>query len=142
MTPALACAPLTATPTETLHFDRGLLGFPECRSFRVRAAERAGLYWLESLENETLHFLLVDPFRFFPGYAVELGAVDRNALDARDAADVAVFAIVTLPRDGGSWTANLQGPVVINTRSGLGRQMVLGDARIGVRCPFDPRHAA
>lgn len=141
MTPALACAPTVEATTDTLHFARGLLGFPECRAFRLRAAERDGLYWLESLEHETLNFLIVDPFRFFPGYAVELGRADTFEIDARNAAELAVFAIVTLPRNGGAWTANLQGPVVINTRSGLGRQSVLGDARVGVRCPFDPRCA-
>ena len=131
--------PVTVAADAVLTFPTGLFGFPECRRFALLPAGRDGLYWLQSLEHSALAFLLADPFRFFAGYAVELGANDRAELSAASAGDVAVFAIVTLPHARGEQpTANLQGPVALNLRAGLGRQLALADGAWGVRCPFVP----
>lgn len=129
----------TAPADSVLTFPAGLFGFPECRRFTLLPAGREGLYWLQSLEHSALAFLLVDPFPFFPGYSVELDGSDRRELCARGASDVAVLAIVTLPQEREARpTANLQGPVALNLRMGLGRQLAVADAEWGVRCAFDP----
>ncbi|HEX7239812.1 MAG TPA: flagellar assembly protein FliW, partial [Longimicrobiaceae bacterium] len=82
---------------EVIAFPSGLFGFPECRSFVLVPAAREGMYWLQSVEHGTLAFLLVDPFLFFDGYAVDLGTAERAELEVRDASDVMVLTIVTLP---------------------------------------------
>ena len=119
-------------------FPEGMFGFPECRHFVLVPAGREGLYWLQSSEHATLVFLLADPFLFFRGYAVELGAGDRADLGVADAAEVAVLAIVTLPQRRTEMpTANLQGPVALNFRARLGRQLALGESEWGVRSQLD-----
>jgi flagellar assembly factor FliW len=40
-----------------------------------------------------------------------------------------IFTIVTIPAEGGSMTANLQGPLIINRDSRIGRQGILTDPR-------------
>ena len=47
--------------------------------------------------------------------------------------DVLVFAIVTIPGEGGSVTANLMGPLIINKANRLGIQTVLADSRWHVK---------
>ena len=129
---------LQVAPEAVIEFAAGLLGFPECRRFALVSAGRDGLFWLQSLEHATLAFLLADPFHFVPGYAVELGDADRTELAARDAADVALLAIVTLPRTRDERpTANLQGPLALNVRDLRGRQLALGEGRWGVRWGLD-----
>ncbi|HEY0969498.1 MAG TPA: flagellar assembly protein FliW [Gemmatimonadales bacterium] len=129
-----------AVPADSvLTFPTGLFGFPECRRFALVPAGRDGLYWLQSLEHSTLAFLLADPFQFFRGYAVELTAGDRLELGAQGAADVAILAIVTLPQGRGTQpTANLQGPLALNLRAGIGRQLAIANGDWGVRCAFEP----
>lgn len=126
----------------TFIFPVGMFGFPECRRFALLNAGREGLFWLQSMEHTALTFLLADPFRFFDGYSVELGAGDRAELKLHDdtnADDVAVLAIVTLPRTRDELpTANLQGPVAINFGSRVGRQLAVADGAWGVRCAFSP----
>lgn len=130
---------LTVPADSVLTFPTGLFGFPECRRFALVPAGRDGLYWLQSIEHSTLAFLLADPFQFFRGYAVELTAGDRVELAAQSASDVAVFVIVTLPQSRGAQpTANLQGPVALNLRAGLGRQLAIANGEWGVRCAFEP----
>ena len=128
-----------AVPAESIFtFPVGLFGFPECRRFALVPTGRAGMFWLQSLEHRALAFLLVDPFPHFAGYTVELGAGDRVELAVRDAADVAVLSIVTLPhRRDEPPTANLQGPIALDVRGRLGRQLALGENGWGVRRPLD-----
>ncbi len=118
-------------------FPTGLFGFPECREFLLTATGRPGFYWLRSCEHQPLVFLLADPFVFFPGYTVDLSDGDVAGLDSRDPSELAVLAIVTLPRAPGEpLTANLQGPVVLNLGRRVGRQIVLTDRDFGLRSEF------
>jgi flagellar assembly factor FliW len=126
---------LTVEPSAVLTFPRGLLGFPECRSFVLLPSERANVYWLQSADYSSLAFLLVDPFVFFEGYTLDM---DATGLHAASPDEVSVLAIVTLPGAPGELpTANLQGPVVINTRRGEGGQVVLAESSYGIRESFE-----
>lgn len=128
---------LEVSPDELIAFPAGLVGLPEYRSFVLIRAAREGMFWLQSADVPDLTFLLVDPFPHFDGYAVELSPEDVSSLEAEDAADVLLLAIVTLPcSPGGECTANLQGPLAFNLRSGRGKQIAIPDPRFGVRCPI------
>ncbi len=122
---------------ELIEFSEGLLGFPECRSWALLLGSKDGSAWLQSAEHSALVFLLVDPFIFFDGYSAELSESELRRIRAKEAAEVAVFAIVTLPAPGqDTCTANLQGPVVMNLVSRRGIQVVFGEGPFGVRAPI------
>ena len=92
------------------------------------------MFWLQSADHAALAFLLVDPFLACEGYAVDLNAADLTDLRAVTPADVAVLAIVTLPRTRAeSPTANLQGPLALNVADGRGKQLAISDKGYGVR---------
>lgn len=121
--------------SQVFTFPRGLLGFPEARSFALLPARRAGLFWLQSLEFDALTFLLVDPFPVVEGYALELGGPE-GAPGPVAPDHILVLAIVTLPREPGQTaTANLQGPLALDLVARTGRQVVLQDSPFGVRHP-------
>lgn len=127
---------LTVEPSTVVTFPKGLLGFPECRAFILLPSEREHVYWLQSTDYAALAFLMIDPFVFFEGYTVDLAATEL-ARTAATADDVTVLAIVTLPQNrADSPTANLQGPVVISTRTGEGWQIVIADGRHGIKEKF------
>ncbi len=130
--------PISVGTDQMITFERGLLGFPECRQFVLAPAMRDGMYWLQSMEHGSLTFLVVDPFMFFDDYTVDLPDTEVRELAARHADEVAVLAIVTLPNDGATpCTANLQGPLALHLGRGVGRQIVLGDPEIPVRRAID-----
>ena len=129
--------PLSVSPTEVIGFPAGIFGFPECRSFVLVPATRDGAFWLQSVDYGALAFLLVDPFLFFNGYAVDLPPVDLVRLGTKDPTDVVVLAIVTLPGERSApCTVNLQGPLVIDLKQRRGHQMVLADGAYGTREPL------
>jgi flagellar assembly factor FliW len=130
--------PIEVDPDELFEFRQGLFGFPQCHSFGLVGAERTGLYWLQSVEHSALTFLLVDPFIYFPDYAVDLSPLDLRELDVSVASEVLILAIVTLPPARTQLpTANLQGPVALNARTRTAKQLVREDNAQGTRCSFD-----
>ena len=126
-------------PEESLfHFPEGLFGFEDAHGFVLLPAEREGLYWLQSQEFSALTFLMADPFAFVQGFSVDLPDSELAAVEPADAADLAVLAIVTLPRTAEECpTINLQGPVALNVRMRVGKQLVVQDSEYDVRHPFD-----
>lgn len=111
----------------------GIIGFSSCTEFALLPAGPEHFYWLQSLEHSTLAFLLVDPFPFFSGYAVDLPDATVAELSASTSADVSVLAIVTLSGPGEGATANLQGPLLLNLSSRKGAQFVVPNSAFGTR---------
>lgn len=131
--------PLTVPAEAIIRFPSGLFGFPERRSFAFVPGNREGTYWLQSADDPYLAFVLVDPFLFFPGFTADLPPAEVAELgSSEEAGDVAVLAIVTLPASRGEKpTANLQGPLALNLKAQLGKQLALEDPTYGVRCEFE-----
>ncbi len=131
------------TPTRgKIRFPRGLLGFPDVTEYRLVQGPADGLFWLVAEASDAPRFLLSDPFVFFEGLGLDVSPAQARQIEAHDAADVAVLAITVPDVETGVWTANLQGPVVINVHKALGAQLVLSDQSLGVKRPFSPSLAS
>ncbi|GHV67338.1 flagellar assembly factor FliW [Spirochaetia bacterium] len=114
---------------QKIFFPRGLFGFESLQYYVLLDAERQPFYWLQSLESEGAAFVLVNPFLFRPDYEVNISNEELAEIGIDDPAKALIFAIVTIPFDGGPMTANLQGPLVINRDTREGKQAILSDAR-------------
>jgi flagellar assembly factor FliW len=129
---------LTVPETQVFNFERGLLGFPEAHDFALVPARAQGMFWLQSADFDALTFLLIDPFRFVDGYALDLSAQELGTMMPADAAEILVLAILTLPRTPEeAATANLQGPVAINVAKRKAMQVVLAESTFGIRHPVE-----
>lgn len=130
--------PVMVPPEARYSFPAGLYGFDGCREFVLLPAGRPALHWLQSTEESGLTFLVAEPGAFFPEQEVDVPSPDLDAIAGADAeaADFAAFAIVTLGRERGTATANLQAPLVLHAPSRTGRQVVLNDGRGRVRVPL------
>ena len=118
---------------QVLTFPNGLLGFEGQRRWALIDSTQAPFLWLQSLEDPNLAFVLLTPDFFRPDYALDLSEMDRECLANPDDDDLLVFAICTIPEDQSRMTANLQGPVVINRKAGLGRQTIQASPQWKVR---------
>jgi flagellar assembly factor FliW len=128
---------------DVLEFPSGLLGFPECRSFALIAGQSNGTYWLQSIQHPVLVFLLVDPFLAFKDYAVDLAPQDLANLKISSPDDVAILTIVTLSRTPDEEaTTNLQGPLVLNLKTRIGKQVTVDKPGVGIRVPVDLKKLA
>jgi len=118
---------------QRIAFPRGLYGFEESRSFALLDSGHPPFYWLQSLEEVEVAFILVNPYLVEPEYALDIAPSDLEEIDDPDPDDLLVFSIVTIPRDGGAIRCNLQGPIIINRRERLGRQSISLDPRWEIR---------
>ncbi|MDX1763400.1 MAG: flagellar assembly protein FliW [bacterium] len=113
---------------QVLTFPAGLAGMAHRQRFiLLRREEIRPFYWLQSVEDGDFLLPVVEPTPFFPDYRVVVSEGEVQNLGMTDTADGLVLCIVTLESDPMSITANLQGPLVVNRKNGLGRQVILID---------------
>lgn len=116
------------SPEDLIHFPAGLLGFPELKDYIVIPLEaNPAFFWLQSVQDGQIAFLITDPFLFFPDYQIELSESLKKELGITRREQVVVYTIVTIPATGvKDMTTNLVGPLVINMKNRRGAQYVLG----------------
>ena len=117
-------------------FPRGLIGMTDLARFAIvgEHAADAAFYWLQSVEDPNVAFLVCDPNRFFKDYHVSIREETQADLELADAKDGQLLVICNRV---GEWvTGNLQGPLVINTRTRVGQQVVLTEKKWTCRQPL------
>ena len=126
---------VTLTPEQLHTFPRGLIGFSKAVEFALLAApENHGFYWLQSIIEPELAFLVTDPAPFFKDYDVPVREETQADLQLADTKDGRVLVICN--RVGEWLTGNLLGPLVINTASRTGLQVVLTEKKWACRQPL------
>lgn len=116
-------------------FPAGLLGFGGRTQFcLLEPGEDACFFWLQSLDDPALAFVVTDPSLFVPEYSVPIRAEQMESLSLVKLEDAQVFVIVN--KVDGQLTGNLQGPLVVNTMTRTGEQMVLAEKRWTTRHPL------
>jgi flagellar assembly factor FliW len=121
--------------TRLLNFPRGILGFPDLPRFAlIQTNEEGNFFWLQSVDCPEVAFVVCDPVLFIPDYQVRLRPEDTEDLLLENPSDVQILVIVN--KIGASLTGNLQGPLVLNSRNLLGRQLVLSERKYSTRHPL------
>ena len=111
-------------------FPDGLLGFPGAKRFLAMNVDGdPDMYWLQCVDDGSLAFLAISPWLYFPDYEPEIDESEQRTLELDDADDATVLCLLTVDREADLITANLLGPIVVNTAGKRGRQVVLADAR-------------
>jgi flagellar assembly factor FliW len=111
-----------------LEMPQGLVGFGRMRRFVV-VDHRPGspFKWLLSLDDPDLAFAVADPAELVAEYVPPVELATRTLACAPD--DLALFVLVTIPRDPTAMTVNLMAPVAVDVRTRRARQLVLEDGR-------------
>jgi len=118
-----------------LTFPRGLLGFPDHRRFAlIQTGNENYFFWLQSIDEPSLAFVVTDPSIFFKDYQCPVKEETQQELQLSDMSFAQIFVICNKV---GSWlTGNLQGPLVVNAQNRLAEQVVLNDKKWSTRQPL------
>ena len=108
----------------------GLIGLADFKHAElVSSAEQFPFLWMRLRGPEgSIDFVVIEPGGIVGGYEPEIFASDAESLDVADPSEAMVLNIVTL--DGQrpvSARVNLVGPIVINRRTRIGRQLVIAN---------------
>lgn len=118
---------------EILQIPKGLLGFEGYEHFvLIETQDCLPFRWLQCTEAPELAFVVVSPVVFFPDYRVAVHAKEVADIEVADPHDVEIYVVVTIPERLEEMTANLQGPILINTRNKKVKQLVLTDSAYSV----------
>lgn len=115
---------------EMINFTQGPPAFEEYTKFFIIDPEEENYPFklLQSAEEESLGFILTDPFIFKPDYDFELNEETLQELQIEDASDIVVYVILVIPDKVEDISANMAAPVIINARKRLARQVILDDS--------------
>jgi len=126
---------VTIQADQIISFPRGLIGFSDVTQFAlIPAPDNEGFFWLQAIGEADLAFLVTDPQPFFKDYDVPIREETQADLQLADTKDGRVLVICN--RVGEWLTGNLLGPLVINTASHAGLQLVVTEKKWTCRQPL------
>jgi flagellar assembly factor FliW len=117
-------------PSNEILLPYGIIGFGSYkRAELLYQPDHLPFLWMKMFSAvDHLHFIVVEPGGIVADYQPELFDDDADALELRDASEAMVLNIVTLRRPNPvEATVNLIGPIVVNRRTRLGRQLVISN---------------
>ena len=126
---------LNVDEEELITLDGGLMGFPKSlRYIMFPYSDDSSFFWLQSIEEPEIAFIVINPFDFFNDLVFEVSDDDAQSINLERGEDVEIFTLVTIP-DGApeEMRTNLAGPVVVNVANRQGRQILVKE--------FSPRQA-
>ena len=109
---------------QKISFPEGLIGFEDMHDYYLLDSKEGPFYWLQSADHPELAFLLVDPRIFMDSYVLSVKESELSALNLESRDDLLDFAIVTVPEDPSKISANLMGPVVMNRKKRIAKQVI------------------
>lgn len=111
---------------QTLTFNQGIPGFLEETEFVILPLPEAEAFQvLQSIQTKEVAFIITDPFQFFLDYDFQLEPQEIEKLQLQQVEDAAVYVLLTMSNSVEKITANLQAPVIINTKKQLAKQVIL-----------------
>lgn len=114
---------------------KGLLGFPQHTHFAlIQTSDENYFFWLQSIDEPGLAFVVTDPGIFFQDYDVPIREETKADLQIEDTQALQLFVICNKVDN---WlTGNLLGPIVVNAVNRVAEQVVLTEKKWTTRQPL------
>lgn len=111
-----------------IDFPNGVYAFEENHRFVLLSPCGENKYpmWLQSIDDQNLCFIVFDPREFVPDYSIELDEETKALLDA-DGAELDLLCMAVVPNEYINTTLNLKSPIVINSASKKGVQVIAAE---------------
>ena len=113
---------------QKISIPQGLFGFETLKDYVLLDAEQQPYYWLQSMDDQAIVFILINPVLFRSDYELNVSNDEVADIGLSSINGALVFSIVTALGNGPA-TANLQGPLLINRDTKTGKQIILSDPR-------------
>lgn len=114
--------------SEWLVMKGAILGFEgRSRYVLLMHDNNTPLWWLQSVDDPDLAFVVADPCVLKPDYNPVIDEGDLAFLDIQKMEDIALLAIVTVRSHPFRVTANLRAPILINVAERTANQVILNE---------------
>lgn len=108
-------------------FPNGIIGFPQWKEYLPLpfAKDSDQMLYLQSVEEESISFILMNPFMLFPGYHPRVAKEDMEALHCQDEQDLSFYVISVIREPLEDSTVNLKCPIAVNIKNRHAIQIIL-----------------
>ncbi len=123
-------------PDNLLNFPGGMVGFPQLHRFIVMPNKKQGpLFWVQSVDDPDIAFVLTDPSNFFLDYGVVPDEAEREKLEIGEEDEFFILTVVTVPPDQ-NITVNLSAPIIFAPKTNRAIQVILDDPKYKTKTPL------
>ena len=118
-----------------IDFEQGIPGFEEENKFVIIPYdEKSPFLFMQSVKQEDLAFLIINPFIIFSDYEFEIDDVSTEELGVKQSDDLLIYTIITMNEgDIKKMTTNLVAPIVINKENNKAKQVVLEKSKYNTK---------
>ncbi|MDI1276289.1 flagellar assembly protein FliW [Methylobacter sp.] len=118
----------TIDPSTIISFPNGIPGFEDQTRFKLfhQEGDNPLIFWLQSLDDESLMFSVAQPSMFNINYNFVLDDAEEATLGIEDTADALILIILLKDEsDQPTVKGSIKSPLVINSAKRIGLQKVL-----------------
>jgi flagellar assembly factor FliW len=123
---------ITIEKDKIIHMPYGIPGFPNQKQFVIFEHKKDSPFlWYQSIDEPALAFVITDPYLFKPDYTVDMDKLRKDlSWDTDvDGDQLKLYVIVKIPAGSpDKMSANLMGPILMNTVTREAVQVVLSDS--------------
>lgn len=120
-----------------VHFDNGILGFEDYKDYTILydidADGKSFFSWLQSIDEKTLAFPVVNPFKADENYNPQVNDEMLKPIGDYSDEDLAVFLMATIPPDVKETSVNMRAPLIINASTKKGIQIILDSSEYEIK---------
>ncbi len=123
---------------KVITIDKGIIGFPDMRLFTLifdSEKEEKNIGWFQSLDEPAFAMPVIDPKKIVDDYNPTIEDELLKPLGELTPNNTYVLVTVKVPRDVEKMTINLKAPIIINTDTLIGGQIIVEDD-VEVRFPI------
>lgn len=124
--------------SKKLVFEQGVIGYPDYKTFfllyDIEKEGKHSISWLQSADDECFALPVIDPLIIDANYNPTVEDEKLAALGSVED-EFAVFTTIRVPEDITKMTVNLKAPIIVNTTTQKGCQIIIEGQNYEVRVP-------
>ena len=113
---------------KVITFDQGLLGFEEYKQYTILydvESKEDSISWLQSIDEPGLALPIINPLLVKTDYNPMVEDALLESLEGISDENMAIFLVMTVPSDLTKMSVNLKAPLVINSDTKKGIQVIV-----------------
>lgn len=128
---------------DKIFFPEGIYGKAEETEFLMLnnfdTEDPVPFMWLQSIKDPEFSLVLAIPFFLNPSYEFDIPDEVCEKLEITRADEVGVYAVCNISDEVKDMSYNLMSPIIINSKSHVGSQIVLYDTKYKVKEKFEKK---
>lgn len=123
--------PIDIKEDKIIYFEQGIIGFPELKHFALifdsEREEKSAIMWLQSMEDGDIAIPVMSPDPMLPDYHPMVNEALLKPLGGLTEENTYILVTVRVPEQIQDISVNLKAPIIINSDSNKGSQLIVED---------------